>query len=85
MEIRIDPHTLARAEERGAFLNEIEETLTDGNFLAAKQGRLAKSKTFQFEKLRNGKFYQEKKLEVYYVFENDIIITVTVYVFYGKF
>ena len=85
MKIQIEPHTLARAEERGAFLNEIEETLNTGISLTAKQRRFAKSKVFTFEKERNGKFYQKKKLDVYYVIENDVIITVTVYVFYGKF
>lgn len=37
MQIQIEPHTLARAKERGAFLNEIEETLSNGINLAAKQ------------------------------------------------
>jgi hypothetical protein len=76
---------LARAEERGAHLNEIEDTLRKGIPIAAKQPRLAKSKVFIFEAERNGKFYKEKKLEVYYVIENDTLFTVTVYVFYGKF
>lgn len=35
--------------------------------------------------MRNGKKYEQKKMEVYYMEENNIIITVTVYVFYGKF
>jgi len=85
MKIQVDPHTLARAEERGANLKEIEDTLNYGITIAAKQNRLAKSKVFVFETELNGRFYQEKKLEVYYVIENNIFITVTVYVFYGKF
>ncbi len=85
MKIQIEPHTLARAEERGANLKEIEDTLQNGIPIAAKKTRLAKSKVFIFEAERNGEFYKEKKLEVYYVIENDTFITVTVYVFYGKF
>lgn len=46
---------------------------------------MGKSKIFAFDTKRNGKYFEEKKLEVYYVIENNIIITVTVYVFYGKF
>jgi hypothetical protein len=34
--------------------------------------------------IRLGKFYEQKKVEVFYIIEKDTIITVTVYVFYGK-
>jgi hypothetical protein len=85
MKVQIDPHTLQRANERGASKHEILETLESGINILAKSGRLGKSKVFKFESVRNKKFYDEKKVEVYYLLENDIIITVTVYVFYGKF
>lgn len=85
MQIQIEPHTLQRAIERGASENEIKDTLTKGVNIFGKSGRLGKSKAFSFEAFRNGKYYEEKKLEVYYVIEQQIIITVTVYVFYGKF
>lgn len=35
--------------------------------------------------MRIGKFYEEKKVDVYYIIEQENIFTVTVYVFYGKF
>ena len=85
MNIQIEPHTLQRAMERGATENEIRETIIDGVNILAKSGRLGKSKLFPFTAERNGKYFEEKKLEVYYVIENSNIITVTVYVFYGKF
>lgn len=85
MKIRIEPHTIKRAEERGASEEEIVETLQSGELIAAKGNRLAKSKIFSFQQIRNGKFYEEKKIEVVYVVENGLIITVTVYVFFGKF
>ncbi len=85
MQIQIEPHTLQRAIERGASENEITDTLTNGVNILSRSGRLGKSKVFAFEAVRNGKYYDEKKLEVYYVIEQQIIITVTVYVFYGKF
>ncbi len=85
MQIQIEPHTLQRAIERGASENEIIDTLTNGVNILGKSGRLGKSKVFPFEAVRNGKYYDEKKLEVYYVIEQQVIITVTVYVFYGKF
>ncbi len=29
-------------------------------------------------------FYHEKRVEVIYIIDNNVIITITVYVFYGK-
>ena len=42
MEIRIDLHTLERAEERGT--NEIEDVLNTGSAIQAKHGRMGKVK-----------------------------------------
>ena len=84
MNIRIEPHTLKRAEERGATESEILDTLGSGTEIPAKKKRLARAKVFDYGRERNGKFYEQKRLEVYYVEKAGEIITVTVYVFYGK-
>ncbi len=39
MEIKIEPHTIERAEERGASVAEIEDVLTNGISMPAKAGR----------------------------------------------
>lgn len=83
-EIQIDPHTLLRAEERGASKEEIIDVIKTGTEFEAKKGRLGKYKIFLFQKIRNGKIYEQKKIEVIYIPEENKIITVTVYVFYGK-
>jgi len=85
MNIRIEPHTLLRAIERGASEEEIKETIMSGSGIPAKGNRLGKAKAFDFNRYRNEKFYVYKKLEVYYVIENENVVTVTVYVFYGEF
>lgn len=85
MYIQIEPHTLLRAIERGAFEEEIRETIITGLEISAKGNRLGKTKAFNYNQYRNEKFYEHKKLEVYYVIEDEKIVTVTVYVFYGKF
>jgi len=85
MNIVISAHTILRAQERGASYDEIVSTIDNGINIAAKNDRLAKSKVFNFDSYRNGKYYQHKKLEVYYTIEDGNIITVTVYVFYGVF
>ena len=84
MKIQIDPHTLGRAEERGTNEEEIKDILSTGFSIPAKRGRLAKAKVFDFKQKRHEKIYEQKRVEVIYTIENDVIITVTVYVFYGK-
>jgi hypothetical protein len=84
MKIQIDPHTLSRAQERGVSENEIKDVVETGFSLPAKQGRTGKAKVYEFKKDRLGKYYEQKRIEVFYVVENDLIITVTVYAFYGK-
>lgn len=84
MEIRIDPHTLERAQERGADETEIRLVLLNGSTIPAKKNRLAKAMVFPFDQIRLGKHYAEKRIEVIYMLEADTMVTVTVYVFYGK-
>jgi hypothetical protein len=84
VDIQIDPHTLERAEERGASLAEIRETVEQGFPVPAKYGKKGKAKIFPFRKTWNGKHYEEKKVEVIYLRLKNKIVTVTVYVFYGK-
>jgi len=84
MDIRIDPHTLERAAERGATADEIIEVIESGHPITAKYGRVGKSKLFDFKQTRLGNYYEQKKIEVFFAVEGDVIVTVTVYVFYGK-
>lgn len=37
-----------------------------------------------FNQERHGKYYEQKRVEVVYTIERNVIITVTVYLFYGK-
>jgi hypothetical protein len=83
VEIRIDPHTLTRAEERGTDAAEIKDAITNGFSIAAKYGRLGKAKIYEFKQERLGKFYEHKRVEVIYALEEEVAVTVTVYVFYG--
>lgn len=84
MKIQIDPHTLERAEERGTNKKEIRDVIETGFTIPAKSGRLGKAKVYDFKRKRNKKYYPQKRVEVIYVIEQNKIITVTVYVFYGK-
>ncbi|MBN1867550.1 DUF4258 domain-containing protein [Candidatus Sumerlaeota bacterium] len=84
MKVRVDPHTLERARERGTSQEEIEDVVETGFAIPAKFGRMAKAKVFDFGRNRHGKRYEQKRVEVVYVVEESLAVTVTVYVFYGK-
>jgi len=84
MEIQIDSHTLERAEERGTNEIEIKDVIQSGFPISAKYGRIGKAKVYDFKNNRHNKYYEHKRVEVFYMIEGEKIITVTVYVFYGK-
>ena len=84
MDIQIDPHTLERAEERGTNEAEIKDVIHSGISIPAKHNRIGKAKVYDFKQNRHNKYYEHKRVEVFYLIDGDKIITVTVYVFYGK-
>lgn len=84
MELRIEDHAIERAEERGASLTEIQDTLERGQASRAKGNRFAKSLVFPYESDWRGKYYEQKHVQVIYVVEGDVAIAVTVYVYYGQ-
>jgi hypothetical protein len=81
---RIDPHTIAQANRRGVSEAEIEEVLQTGTQTPAKMGRWSRSKVFVFESHWKGHYYPQKRVEVIYTLEECVIITVTVYSYYGE-
>ncbi|MBM3325628.1 MAG: DUF4258 domain-containing protein [Calditrichaeota bacterium] len=84
IQIQIDPHTRQRMPKRGVSQSEIVEVIQTGELFPAKLGRTGRFKVFQFDSIYEGKFYQQKRIEVIYVEENNKIVTVTVYARYGK-
>ena len=84
MKVQIDPHTLERAGERGTNEDEIKDVIETGFTIPAKYGRIGRAKVYNFKRKRQGKYYDQKRVEVFYVIEEGLVVTVTVYVFYGK-
>ena len=72
-----------RATERGTNREEIVEVVNNGTEIEAKYNRKAKYKIYNFDNVWNNKFYKQKRVEVVFMFENETVVTVTVYVFYG--
>ena len=66
MEIRIDPHTLERALERGASEAEIRDALINGDPIPAKHNRLAKEKIYVItETLEQGNTTNKKEWKLF--------------------
>ena len=84
MKIQIEPHTLERAIEHGTNEQEIKEVIETGFEIPAKHGRIGRAKVYEFNQERHGKYFEQKRVELYYVVEENLTVTVTVYVFYGK-
>ena len=84
MEIIIEPHTLIRSSERGTNKKEILEVIKTGKEAVAKHGKMVKFKIYDFNKKWLDKYYLQKMVKVFYTIEENTIITVTVYVFYGE-
>jgi len=84
MRIRLSSHTETRATERGTNEKEIRDIFYSGYPIPAKYGHLGKAKIFDFHEKRHGECFAQKRAEIFYVEENDDIIILTVYVFYGK-
>lgn len=84
MEIKIEPHTLQRAEERGTNHEEIRDVLEHGFDFQARGNRKGRAKIYDFKRERLGKYYEHKRVEIIYAEEDETLITVTVYVFYGE-
>ncbi len=64
--------------------NRPQTIIRTGFNITAKYGRFGKAKIYDFNQDRHGRFYNQKRVEVFYIEERDVIITVTVYVFYGE-
>lgn len=83
LKLQIAPHTLERAEDRGTTEDEIRDVIENGKLTPAKRNRLMKAKVYPYGRRRLGKYYKQKRVEVIYTVEEDTIVTVTVYVFFG--
>lgn len=84
MDVLIGPHTLERAEERGTNAEEIKDVIATGFTVPGKYGRTGKAKVYEFKQSRLNRYYEQKRVEVFYAKEGERIITGTVYVFDGS-
>lgn len=78
-------HLRARMEQRGITREELERTLHGGwDAVDAKPGTVGKVLVFPFQKIWEGRRYEEKEVSVYYKLIQDRIMLLTVKARYGQ-
>jgi hypothetical protein len=82
-EIQIDPYSLTRGVEQGISEEEIGDATNTGFAIPRKDGRVGIWEVDDFRQTRHGRYYEQRRVEVFYTIEQHTIITVTVYVLYG--
>jgi hypothetical protein len=81
----IHSHLKARMAQRGITRDEIETTLNEGwNAKDAKPGTIGKVFVFSYNKIWEGKLFDEKEVSVYYKIVSDSMMLLTVKARYGK-
>jgi hypothetical protein len=68
---------------RGVTLEEVEETLIRGISVPARGTRQAKELVFLYGRAWSGRMYQQKKVRVIYIEEEELVV-ITVLAYYGQ-
>jgi len=78
MKISIHPHAAQRMEERGASLQDVIDTIEEGESFPAKFNRTGFRRNFLFANYFRGKHYYTKQMEVFAVKEEQNWLVITV-------
>ena len=78
MAIRLHSHAKARLTERGATLEEVTETVKEGEISPANLGRTRFRRNFVYNDLWRGRLYATKQVEVIAVRDRDEVLVLTV-------
>lgn len=84
MAVRYSAHVLTRLEARGTNELEIEQALRFGFPDVARPPKLSRAIVFPFGRIWGGRRYEQKKVRVIYVRDDQDELVVTVYVYYGS-
>lgn len=77
MEITLHPHAAQRMEERGASLQDVIDTIKEGESFPAKFNRTGFRRNFLFDSYFSGKHYYTKQIEVFAVKEEEDWLVIT--------
>ena len=78
MKIKFDPHAITRLRQRGTDKVEVEKTISGGEKIPAKYGRLGIKMDFAYNAKWNNKYYETKQVITYVEQENDSLLVITV-------
>ena len=70
--------------ERGVSEEEVWQTIDHGKVAVAREQRLGREMVFTDGYVRKKIFYPHKQVSVIFVRENDDIVIVTIFAFYGR-
>ncbi|MCC6544919.1 MAG: DUF4258 domain-containing protein [Nitrospirae bacterium] len=81
----IHQHILARMQQRGVTMEEIQMVLNEGQDAKdCKPGTRGKVMKFQYQKEWEGNNYEEKEVTVYYKIKEEKVVLLTVKARYGS-
>ena len=83
MDIFIIDHARERMVSRGATDEEVRTTVREGTPVPAKTGRQAREHAFAYNGTWQGKRYPQKNVRAVCVEEENRLVVITVYVYYG--
>jgi len=80
MNIRLHPHALERIAQRGTTVEQVEQTVREGERFAAKYGRTGFRHNFTYNSQWRGRHYAVKQVEAYAAPKDDGWLVITVIV-----
>jgi len=80
--IRLSNHALLQCKERGVSIDEVIETIRNGQREPAKNNRFQSKQNFQYNDYWFDSYYAIKQVSPVFVEEADEIVVVTVYSYY---
>jgi hypothetical protein len=84
MDVVIIDHARVRMVARGATEDEVRATVLEGVSGPAHGAREARERVFAYNGMWHGRLYSEKRIRAIFVREDDRLVVITVYVFYGR-
>lgn len=75
-------HAKDQVADRGATEDEVINAIEDGEKMPAKRGRLSFRKNYPYGKIWKGKRYEMKQVVPIVVDEGNMLVVVTVYVYF---
>ncbi len=81
--IKFSTHASQRLADRGATQEEVIAAIRESEWLPARYNRLECEKTFDYNSLWHGQFYEHKTVRCVFTEEDACTVVITVYTYYS--